>query len=76
MALKSLTVSTPTPGFRATVLAGDGESGPFASDAGTQTAGATTTFTLRGTTARYYVLWITQLPPHGKAEVSEVSSRG
>jgi hypothetical protein len=70
----SLTVTTPTPGFQARVLAGNAESGPFTDDSSTQTVGGRTTFTLDGTTARYYVVWITLLPPGGKAEVSEVTA--
>jgi serine/threonine-protein kinase len=73
--VKSLTVTTPTPGFQATVLTGSAQSGPFTSDASTQTVGGTTTFDLNGSTARYYVLWITRLPPAGKAEVSGVTAR-
>jgi serine/threonine-protein kinase len=75
VAVKSLTVTTPTPGFQASVMTGAAQGGPFTSDSETQTVGATTTFDLNGSTARYYVLWITQLPPGGKAEVSEVTAK-
>jgi serine/threonine protein kinase len=74
--LKSLTVTTDTPGFTAKIQAGDSASGPFADDSSVQTAGGTTTFPLRGTTARYYVVWLTSLPPGGIAHVNEVSARG
>ena len=72
--LGSLTVHTPTPGFVARIRAGDSAQGPFADDSASQTVGSTTTFHLAGKTAQYYVVWITRLPPGGKAEISEVSS--
>jgi len=74
VALKTLTVRTPTPGFQATILAGNGASGPFSSDSGPRLVSGSTTFRLNGTTARYYVVWITRLPAGLKAEVSEVSA--
>jgi eukaryotic-like serine/threonine-protein kinase len=75
VALSSLTVSTKTPGFQATVLAGDSASGPFSTtDSALETVGATTTFSLQGATARYYCLWITELPPGGVAKVTEVAA--
>jgi serine/threonine-protein kinase len=72
--LGSLTVRTPTPGFTAQIQAGSSPHGPFAADSATQTVSSTTTFRLNGATARYYVVWITQLPPGGKAAISEVTS--
>src|SRR5262249_19645504 len=75
VAVKSLTVTTPTPGFQANVMTGGAQGGPFTSDSATQTVAGTTTFDVNGSTARYYVLWITQLPPGGKAEVSEVTAK-
>jgi serine/threonine-protein kinase len=71
--LSRLTVQTPTPGFTAAVESGDRESGPFTPDSASQSVGASTTFTLRGARSRYYVVWITTLPPGGKAEISEVT---
>jgi eukaryotic-like serine/threonine-protein kinase len=72
--LGSLTVQTPTPGFTAQIQAGSSPHGPFADDSGPQTVSSTTTFHLNGATAQYYVVWITQLPPGGKAAISEVTS--
>jgi len=72
--LGSLTVRTPTPGFTAQVQAGNSQQGPFADDSASQTVGATTTFRLDGKTAQYYVVWISKLPPGGKAEISELTS--
>src|SRR5207249_2325656 len=68
--LKTVTVSTTTPGFTAQILAGDSLGTQPAADSATQTVGDRTTFTLRGATARYYVLWITRLPPGGTARVT------
>jgi len=70
--LTTLTVDTPTPGFTAQIRAGSSPQGPFTDDSEPQTVDATTTFTLHGATAQYYVVWITRLPPGGKAEISEV----
>jgi serine/threonine-protein kinase len=73
--LKTLTVQTPTPGFVAQIKAGSSRSGPFADDSSAQTVSSSTTFTLSGTTAQYYVVWISRLPGGGKAEISEVTAR-
>jgi len=76
VALRSLTVTTDTPGFTAKIETGVSVSGPFADDSSTQTVNATTTFSLNGTTARYYLLWLTSLPPGRTAHVNEVTARG
>ena len=72
--LGSLTVTTDTPGFTARIQAGDSPSGSFADDSSPETVGASTTFRLNGATARYYVVWITQLPPGDVAHVNEVTA--
>ena len=72
--LGQLTVDTVTPGFTAIVQAGNSRTGPFADDSSRQTVGSTGTFSLRGATARYYVLWITELPPSGYVKISEVKA--
>ena len=72
--LSQITVQTPTPGFVAVVRAGSSRSGPFADDSAAQQVGSTTTFHLRGASARYYVVWITRLPPGGKAAIGEVTA--
>ncbi|MGH2971148.1 MAG: protein kinase domain-containing protein [Gaiellaceae bacterium] len=73
--LATLTVQTPTPGFTAQIQAGSSQNGPFSPDSTPQMVDGTTTFTLNGTTAQYYVVWITSLPPGGKAAISEVTGR-
>jgi len=72
--LSHLTVNTPTPGFTAEIESGDSSTGGFTTDSSSQTVSGTTTFTLDGNAARYYVVWITQLPPGNRAEISEVSA--
>jgi serine/threonine-protein kinase len=72
--LGGITVTTDTPGFTARILAGESPSGGFADDSSSQTVGDSTTFTLNGTTARYYVVWITRLPPGNRAHVNEVTA--
>jgi eukaryotic-like serine/threonine-protein kinase len=73
--LTQLTVTTPTPGFRAEIQSGDSATGGFTVDSSAQTVSGTTTFTLNGTAARYYVVWITQLPAGDSAEISEVTAK-
>jgi hypothetical protein len=73
--LTAITVSSMTPGFTAQILAGDSLGAQPAADSAAQTVDDRTTFTLRGATARYYVLWITRLPPGGTARVNEVKAR-
>ena len=72
--LRTLTVSTDTPGYTAIVRAGDSESGPFSDDSSQRTVRAETTFVLEGRSARYYVLWITNLGPHDSVHVNEVKA--
>jgi eukaryotic-like serine/threonine-protein kinase len=72
---KSVTVSSDTPGFTATILSGAAPSGPFADDATSETVGSRTTFTLRGKAAQYYVVWITDLGANDSVHVNEVRAR-
>jgi predicted Ser/Thr protein kinase len=74
--LAQLTVTTATAGFTAEIQSGNSSTGGFTTDSSSQTVSGTTTFTLQGRTARYYVVWITQLPPTGgRAEISEVTAK-
>jgi hypothetical protein len=72
--LAHLTVTTPTPGFTAQIESGDSPTGGFTADSSSQPVAGTTTFTLDGKTSAYYVVWITKLPPGGRAEISEVTA--
>jgi len=74
--LTSLTVHTPTPGFTAEIRAGSSQTGPFSAVSSSQTVeGDSATFTLNGDSAKYYVVWITSLPPDGTAKISEVTAK-
>ncbi len=73
--LARLTVTTPTPGFVAQIESGSSQGGPFSIDSARQTVQGKSSFSLRGKTARYYVVWITQLPPGRYARISEVTGR-
>ena len=72
--LGSVTVTTDTPGYTAKILAGDSEAGSFTDDSSSETVAASTTFRLNGATARYYVVWITELPPGNVAHVNEATA--
>jgi hypothetical protein len=74
--VNEVVVTTDTPGFVARVQAGDSSSGPFADVSESRTVSSQTTFDLDGASARYLVLWITQLPPGGRANVNEVTATG
>ncbi len=74
--LGRLTVQTPTPGFTARVEVGDSPQGPFQPDSAARVVGARTTFALQGKRGRYYVVWLSELPPQRYARISEVTGRG
>jgi predicted Ser/Thr protein kinase len=71
---EQITVRTSTPGFTARIDAGNRPGGPFERATEEQEVASSTTFTLDDVEARYFVLWITDLP-EGVARVTEVSAR-
>jgi hypothetical protein len=73
--LKELTVKSDTPGFTAIIKSGQSETGPFGPVSSSQTVGSSTTFSLRGSAAQYYVVWITELPSDGVAHVNEITAK-
>jgi serine/threonine protein kinase len=73
--LKSITVTTDTPGYTVLIRAGDSAAGPFATDSSSQQVGGRTTFTLKGKRAQYYAVWITNLGPNHSVHVNEVKAR-
>jgi predicted Ser/Thr protein kinase len=75
--LGTLTVVSPTPGFTAVVQSGDSDGGPFRTVSEPKTAGATTTWEINGPPARYYTVWITDLPGGGagSAEIAEATAK-
>jgi serine/threonine-protein kinase len=75
--LKTITVATTTPGFKAqirTATSADGSARPGPPDSALQTTGATTTFHLRGRRSSYWVVWITDLGPNPHAYITEVTA--
>jgi eukaryotic-like serine/threonine-protein kinase len=75
VAAKRIVVTSDTPGFTATILAGDSPTGPFTADAPSEQVGSRATFTLRGHTARYYVVWITDLGSNDSVHVNDIRAR-
>jgi hypothetical protein len=73
--LAEITVTTLTSGLVAHIAAGDSRSGPFTTDSSSQTVSGNATFRLRGQKGQYYVVWITQLPPVGYAQISDVTAK-
>jgi eukaryotic-like serine/threonine-protein kinase len=71
-----ITVASATPGFTAQIESGASASGPFTPVSSKETVNSSTTFTLPGTTARYYVVWITSLGAHASVDVNEVRATG
>ncbi|MFL5970030.1 MAG: protein kinase domain-containing protein [Gaiellaceae bacterium] len=72
--LKQLIVETDTPGFTAQIQATNVVDGTPQAVSDKRTVGATTTFELQaGPPMRYYIVWITRLPPdRSYAHVNEV----
>jgi eukaryotic-like serine/threonine-protein kinase len=73
--LSQLTIASETPGFTAKIESGSSPAGGFAPVSGSQTVGSRTVFSLHGSAARYYVIWITALPSGGVAHVNEVTAK-
>jgi hypothetical protein len=73
--LRTMTVTTNTPGFTAEIQAGDSQGGPFTTVSGSKTVSDTATFTLDGGSQRYYVVWITDLGSNSVVHVNEVKAR-
>jgi serine/threonine protein kinase len=77
--LSVLTVVTDTPGFTAEILATNVLGGAAQPVSDSRVVGTTTRFAIHqtGGPKRYYIVWITKLPPgRGYAHVNEVSASG
>ena len=75
--LHRLGIATSTPGFVASIRAGNSESGPFDATVGAQqTASGQTQYAIAaGGDYRYYLIWITRLGPnYNTARINEVSA--
>ena len=70
--LSKLVVRSDTPGFTATIESGSSATGPFKPVSASQEVGGNTTFALKGDSARYYVVWITDLGSNSSVEINEV----
>jgi hypothetical protein len=72
--LRQLGITTATPGFTAEIKAGNSPDGGFDTVVGpSQTVHDGTTFQIAsGNKYRYYLIWITVLPPSGFAQINEV----
>jgi serine/threonine-protein kinase len=71
----SITVTSTTPGFQAIIRSGDSPTGPFVDDSSSQTGGTTTTWSLGGREARYYLIWITSLGNQESVKINEVTAK-
>ena len=73
--LHELGIATATPGFTAVIRAGDTESSFPDTVSSSQTVNDGTKFTITGGKHRYYVIWITSLPPGGSTvRINEVKA--
>jgi serine/threonine protein kinase len=74
--LHQLGLATQTPGFTAVIRGGNSQGGPFGDYlSASQTAQGDTQFALHGGKHRYYLIWITSLPPHaGSVRINEVTA--
>jgi serine/threonine-protein kinase len=73
---KTITLTSNTPGFTAEIRAGAGPTGPFEQPvSASQTVQQRTTFELNDASARYFVVWITEIPAGTRAEINEVTAR-
>jgi eukaryotic-like serine/threonine-protein kinase len=75
VALASMTVTSATPGFTATITAGRSPDGPFVTDSTAKLVNGSATFSLQGRRARYYVVWITDLGSNQSVEINEIKAR-
>ena len=73
--LTQVVVRSGTPGFTAVIKSGNSSAGTFTKDSDPRTGGSSTTFSLGGNAARYYVVWITDLGPSASVEINEVTAK-
>jgi serine/threonine-protein kinase len=69
---KQIAITTDTPGFTAEIRAGDSPDGPFDIVSPGKLVQSTTTWDLKSSDAKYYVVWITQLV--GSGHINEVKA--
>ncbi len=74
-ALKTMTLTSDTPGFTAVIKAGAASSAGFTPVSGALVVSRQTTFRIRGKPARFYVIWITDLGGQSVVHVNEVRAK-
>jgi serine/threonine protein kinase len=73
--LKTIRVTTDTPGFRAMIKASGSSGAGFAPVSSSKTVSGAATFSLHDAAGPYYLIWVTQLPPGSEvAHVNEVKA--
>ena len=73
--ISKVTVTTATSGFKAEIESGSSQTGPFKPVSDPMTVGRTTTFSVSGGPAQYYVIWITDLGGNDSVHVNEVTAK-
>jgi serine/threonine protein kinase len=76
VALRDLTLTTDTPGFKAEIRAGESETGPFRTVSPARVIDGRELFRIDARPAAYYVIWILDPGTAGRARVNEVAARG
>ena len=73
--VSKITVTTDTSGFKAEIESGSSQTGSFKPVSPTMTVGGTTTFSVNGGPAQYYVVWITDLGGNDSVHIDEVTAK-
>ncbi len=75
MQLHQLGIATATPGFTAVIRAGDSPGAFPYTVSSSQVVSSGTQFTISGGQHRYYLIWITSLPPDSESvKINEVAA--
>ncbi len=73
---ETIVVTSATPGFTAEIRTGAEPTGPFPTKVSdSQTVGERTRFELNDAKARFFVVWITEIPGGSRAEINQVTAR-
>jgi serine/threonine protein kinase len=73
--VSQVTVRSDTPGFTAQIQESSSPRGSFHAASDSETVSSSTTFSLQGANARYFVVWITDLGPNDSVHVNEVTAK-
>ena len=69
-------MTTDTPGYTAVIKDGPSPNGSFTTVSASKVVGRSTTYSITGGKARYYLVWITSLGQNESVHVNEVTARG